>query len=189
MSETFGDRGRALEDAFFAKRDQQLLEALRSSLENCESAADKLRAVSGISDKAVLDQLVEHGMTPETFAAVILIPLVEVAWADYVMDAREKKAILEGAKSTGLKEDDPIYQLLASWVEEKPEAALMEKWRVYATELKAMVGATAMSKISHTILHRSREVALAAGGILGLGNRISKAEQAVLDEVEKVLKV
>lgn len=188
MSGTFGDRGRALEDAFFAKKDQQLLEALRSQLDNCESAADKLQAVSGITDAAILEQLASHGMTPETLAAVVLIPLVQVAWADYVMDDREKKAILDGAKATGLQESDPIYTLLASWIDHKPEATLMETWRHYAIELKAMVSASVMAKISHTIIHRSREVALAAGGILGLGNKISKAEQVVLDEIETLLK-
>lgn len=164
------------------------MEALRSHLDTCESAADKLQAVSGISDAAVLEQLTSHGITPETLAAVILIPLVEVAWADYVMDDKEKKAILDGAKATGLKESDPIYTLLASWIEQKPEASVMETWRHYASELKAIVTAGAMEKISHTILHRSREVALAAGGILGLGSKISKAEHAVLDEIESLLK-
>jgi len=157
-------------------------------LDNCESAADKLQAVSGIKDAAVLKQLTDHGITAETLAAVMLIPLVEVAWADYVMDDREKKAILDGAKSSGMDESCSTYALLASWIEEKPAAALMDTWRKYATELKAIVSASAMARISESIIGRSREVALAAGGILGLGNKISKAEQVILDEIETLLK-
>jgi hypothetical protein len=188
MSGTFGDRGRALEDAFFAQKDRQLLEALRSQLEGCESAGDKLQTVSGISDTSVLDQLVSHGIQPETLAAVVLIPLVEVAWADYVMDDREKTAILEGAKSFGMKEEDATYKLLSSWIDNKPGAALMDSWRQFVAELKPMVSATAIEKIAGSTIRRAREVALAAGGILGLGNKISKAEQAVLDEVELLFK-
>jgi hypothetical protein len=188
MSGTLGDRGRALENAFFAKRDQQLLEALRSSLESCQSVRDELAAVSGISDAALLDQLAENGVEAATLAAVVLTPLVEVAWVDYVMDKREKAAILDGAISTGLSESHPCFELLKSWVEVKPGPELLDNWRKFVGELKSMLNDSSMEKLRHAIMHRTREVALAAGGILGMGNRVTAAEQAVLDEIESVLR-
>jgi hypothetical protein len=166
MSGTFADRGRALEDAFFAKKDKELLEALRSNLQSCQSVRDELAAL----------------------AAVVLIPLVEVAWVDYVMDKREKAAVLDGAKSTGLDESHACFALLKSWVDEKPGPELMENWRTYVSELKPLLNSSAMEKIRSSIVQRAREVALAAGGILGLGNRIAAAEQALLDDIESALR-
>lgn len=188
MSGTFADRGRALENAFFAKKDKELLEALRSNLQSCQSVRDELAAVSGISDIAVLDQLAEQNVEAATLAAVVLIPLVEVAWVDYVMDKREKAAVLDGVKSTGLDESHACFALLKSWVDEKPGPELMENWRTYVSELKPLLNSSAMEKIRSSIVQRAREVALAAGGILGLGNRIAAAEQALLDDIESALR-
>jgi hypothetical protein len=39
-------------------------------------------------------------------------------------------------------------------------------------------------KLKEDLLGRARDVAKAAGGLLGMGRKVSKVEQAVLDELE-----
>ena len=97
MAKDFLDeRRKALEDSFFAKQNEKLLESLRRSRADDEKRAE-LSRVSGILDEKVLDELVRLQIGPETLAALSLVPLVTVAWADGLMEARERKAVLEGA--------------------------------------------------------------------------------------------
>ena len=83
--EVLGNRRRALEESFFARQNNKLLEQLRS-----QSAAEELKKqlseVSGIEDSETLQQMADADIQPETFAAVSLIPVVAVAWADSTID-------------------------------------------------------------------------------------------------------
>lgn len=185
MGEEFlGDRRKALEDAFFAKQDAEL----RRKLQEAESARmmkEALRAASGITDDAVLDQLIALGIHSETVAALALIPLVEVAWADGSIDARERQAILSAAQGTGLAEHDTSYQLLESWVTNRPAPTLLSAWKSYVGALAASLSAEAKDALRQDLLGRARAVAEAAGGFLGLGNKVSPAEHAKLTELEQ----
>ena len=80
-----GDRGRALEDEFFRKEDQRLIERLRE-LRDKSVSREALALASGIKNEAILDKLLELGIRPETVAALALVPLAEVAWADGSLD-------------------------------------------------------------------------------------------------------
>ena len=102
MSDEFlGDRKKALEESFFAKENQRLLERMREEKRKL-AAKDALAGASRIQDDALLDRLVELEIGPDTWTALSLIPLVEVAWADGVLEARERRAILEAAANTGV---------------------------------------------------------------------------------------
>jgi len=49
-----------------------------------------------------LDSLIASGISPDTIAAVSLIPLVAVAWADKKLEAKERDAILNAATEAGI---------------------------------------------------------------------------------------
>ena len=73
MSEDqFERRGNALEDMFFYRSDQELLEQIKQDL----------------ADKEAREQLASFSRA-ETLACVTLIPLVVVAWADGKLDEEE----------------------------------------------------------------------------------------------------
>ena len=56
MSKEFlGDRRAALEEAFFAKKDRELLQRLRE-LDQARQTKEGLSAASGITDESVLEQ-------------------------------------------------------------------------------------------------------------------------------------
>ena len=68
-------------DAVFYNRDKQLMEAFRDRLNQLERR-QQLKHVSDIRDEALLDRLLGLGITAESLAALGMVPLVWVAWAD-----------------------------------------------------------------------------------------------------------
>ena len=177
------DRGKALEDRFFQQKDQQLLEKLHEELEAREARA-ALKEVCGIEDEAALNALLENDINANTFAAVSLIPLVTVAWADKKMEKAEKTALMKAAADSGIAESSPCYMLLESWTYEKPDDDLFEAWKNYISELKKHLDDQSLEKIKSTICDRVKHVAESAGGFLGIST-ISFAETAVIKEIER----
>ena len=87
-------------DAVFYNRDKQLMEAFRDRLDQLERR-QQLKHVSDIRDEALLDRLLGLGITAECLAALGLVPLVWVAWADGEVAAEDfetlRREILERA--------------------------------------------------------------------------------------------
>ena len=105
------DREHALEEAFFAQQDQALLRRLRDAQAKL-SKKQTLADASGIADDAVLEKLVTLGVEGSTVAALSLVPLVLVAWADGKVDVRERDAVLAAAAEVGVEERGAGRQLL-----------------------------------------------------------------------------
>src|SRR6476620_11417312 len=107
---------------------------MKSKLES-QGSKDELRKASGMSDDAVLDRLVALGLRANTIAALSLVPLITVAWADGPLQDNERTAILQGAHGKGLEEGTDGYELLQTWLKEKPVDALFEAWEAYIKAL------------------------------------------------------
>lgn len=179
------ERGKSLEEAFFKKQHAEQLEMLRRKQERAE-AREALAAASGITDEPdLLDRLAALGIRAETLAALTLIPLVEVAWADGKMDARERDAILRGAESSGIQTGSPSHVLLEIWTQDRPPPELMQSWKGYIDALVGELSADQKWHLEEKIVGRARSVAQAAGGFLGLGSKVSAEEERVLGELEK----
>ena len=176
------DRRRALEDAFFRRKAEEHREALRLR-EREVAAREALAEASGIEDEAVLARLAELGIRADTLAALTLIPLVEVAWADGRMEEPERRAVLAGAESTGIDPDSPSHGLLRLWLEDRPPPDLVTLWRDFITALCKDLDPAERRRLADRILERGLRVAEAAGGFLGLTSAVSKEERAVLEEL------
>lgn len=179
------ERGNSLEEEFFRKQNAELVEKLRSTHARDE-ARSQMIAASGIQDPALLDQLVEHGVTPATFAALTLAPLVAVAWADRRLDDKEKGAVLQEAASSGLNVGSPEYGLLENWLAAEPPPSLMAAWTGYAKEISASLEAEQRREFREALLGRANAVANAAGGFAGRG-KTSPEERRVLDAIGAAL--
>lgn len=177
-------RERALEEEFFARQNRKLLEKMRTEQEAAEGRA-ALAQASGIRDEQVLDRLVQLGIRPETIAALSLVPLVAVAWADGQVAGREREAVLESARASGIQRDDMAYELLEGWLGSKPGKTLLTAWTDYIHALSVSLEGVGKAAIRDEVLGRARRVAEAAGGFLGLGKKVSAEEQAVLDELAR----
>ena len=185
MSQGFsGAHAQTLVDAFFHAKDQQLLAEFRKRLEKKDRRA-QLAAASGIDDEAVLDRLIELNIGPETLAAMTVVPLIQVAWADGKVQPEERKAIIQAAQDAGIKPRDGHYPLLEYWLDRKPSREMLEAWEHYIRVLCQRLTPKEIAELRHDVMALARKVAQAAGGIPGLKSKISKAEREVLKELEK----
>jgi hypothetical protein len=112
-----------------------------------------------------------------------MIPIVEVAWADGEMDARERDAILVGAESVGIEPGSPSHGLLRIWTEDAPAPDLLDAWRAFIRALGGELQAEERRRLRERLVGRARSVAEAAGGILGV-DPVSPAEKDVLARLE-----
>jgi len=177
---------RALEEQFFLERERELLRTFREQMA-AKERKQALAEASGITDEDLLDQLDKLDLGPETLAALSLVPLIAVAWADGKMDAKERQAVLAAAEQKGIQADHPGHPLLEGWLQRPPGRQLLQIWKDYVAALGETLSESARSALKHDLLGRARAVAEAAGGMLGLGSKVSKSEQAVLDELEAAL--
>lgn len=180
------DRRKALEEQFFAKQNQQLLEDLRRKSEAKEQR-QALSSASGITNEELLDKLITAGVHAETLAALSLIPLVAVAWADGKIQDEEREATLKAAEQSGLRPSDDAYTLLAGWLDNPPGDGLLESWKSYTRELHSSMEPAMSAILKKELLGRAEGIAESAGGFLGLGS-ISAEERQVLQELESVFR-
>ncbi len=139
----------------------------------------------GIQDEAVLDRLIELNIEAETIAAIAVVPLVAVAWADGKVQEEERQAVLAAAQAAGVQPLDGRYPMLEYWLNTRPGRHLdrslgtLHRRCLQASQQRGdRIAQTRCAEPVHT-------VAQAAGGFLGIGSRISTSEQTVLKKLEK----
>lgn len=180
--DSMDERRSALEDEFFHKQDQAKLAALKVQQDE-KATKEELRKVSGMTDDDVLDKLVELGLSGKTVAALSLVPLVYVAWADGTIQDNERDAILHGAAGKGLEAGSPGHELLSSWLAKQPEDKLFEAWEGYITSLTAQLNDEQTRLLKKQVVNFASLVAGSAGGFLGLG-KVSGSEEKALARIE-----
>lgn len=178
------DREKSLEEQFFSRQNAELKERLRRRRE-ADASAIELSSVSGIEPGALLQRLVELGIRSETWAALSLVPLVEVAWANGQVEQKERRAVLSAAEANGIYPSSPAYQMLEAWLSHRPAPGLLQAWGEYTVELCATLDPAQKHALRDEILGRARTVAQAAGGFLGMGTKISREEEVVLETLAK----
>jgi hypothetical protein len=177
-----GDRGRTLEDEFFRKEDQRFTQRLRELQEKATSL-ESLGKASGIRNEAILEKLLHLGVQAETVAALALVPLVEVAWADGAIDERERQEILARAGTSGLAAGSPSQALLQTWLERRPEPKLLSAWIQMVKGLSEHMTPEQILVLRGDLIERARAVASASGGLLGVG-KVSAAETDMIKRLE-----
>jgi tellurite resistance protein len=184
MNLSISRMSKALEDRFFFEQNKILSEQY-TRLKQEKECVEALSKVSGITDQSVLKELVAHKIRPETLAALSLIPIIEVAWADGTIDPKEEKAILEGLSAHGLGDDSTLVQ---EWLHTKPDAKFTDAWKAYIRGLSKEISVATMLTLENDILQHANNVAEASGRFLGLFNPVSDAERAVLTNIETFFK-
>ncbi len=174
--------GLSLEEAFFRKRDAELIEQHRR-LEKIKRTREALGEISGIKNPAVLDKLIALEVSPPILSSIAMVPLVEVAWADGKIDEEERAAVLAGAVGSGIKPGSADYVLLENWLQHRPAVKLLDAWMLYISGLCEIMSKGEREALKKDLLGRARRVAEASGGLCGLV-RISSEEKAVLKKME-----
>lgn len=180
------ERGRALEEEYFRKKNRELIEKMR-----LETGRDEARrgmaAATGVSDPEMLQQLQNLGFTPETIGLLPLVPVVQMAWVDGNVTDAERSAIIKIARTRGIAEGSAAFHQLTAWLADRPAPGVFES----ATRLiRAMIDAPAQDapKVSpDDLVAYCETIAAASGGLLGI-NKISSEERALLTSLAGELK-
>jgi hypothetical protein len=176
------ERRKSLEDEFFHKENQQKLADLKKKLA-AKATREELAEASGMDDEAVLDRLASLGLRGETVAALSLVPLIAVAWADGAIQESERNAILQSAKGKGFDEKTASYEILSAWLNKKPDDSLLDAWESYIKALNKDLNPEQQKLMRTQIVGFARMIAESAGGVLGFG-KVSSAEEKVLARIE-----
>jgi hypothetical protein len=183
--ETLGERGKALEGKFFKDLEQEQIDAFKTKQAKAAAVAE-LAEITGFTDKAVLQRVVDLGVTPMTLAAFSIVPMLYVAWSDRVLDASERRAILLEATAAGLKSTSAAYGLLETWLTERPNKDLFQAWKEYHAALMPLLGAKERAALKADVLGKAERVARASGGFLGVAT-VSNEEREALRELTELL--
>lgn len=177
----FKERGRALEEEYFHRKERELIEKMRAKAQ-ADAAQQELAARTGVADTQILADLHELGYTPETISLLHLVPLVQMAWAEGNVSRRERDLIIEAARARGIESGSPADTQLQGWLATRPSDTL------FAATLRA-IGAMFASRPDSEraagekdLLSYLMSIASASGGVLGFG-AVSDQERAVLERV------
>jgi hypothetical protein len=185
MKDIFKEREHGDEAQYFRRLDEKLLEKMRERAaldEVAQALADKLR----VDNRELLNRVLDLGLTRDTGTAILLAPLVQVAWAEGSVSRREREVIFEIAASRGIEVGSGAQAQLEAWLERRPSDALFET----ALEvMKAGLGVLPVGEREERvreIVDGCKRVAEATGGglarLLGMHNIVGE-EAAVLDAI------
>lgn len=178
------ERGRSLEEQFFLGQNQELIERLKQA-ENAQVRQQRLGESLGIEDQELLARLDGLGLNPNVATAIQYYPLVHVAWSDGEIDQREELAVTRALSEQGVNTE--TQAIVQKWLQKKPSEELAFAWKHYVGELRKHLPLADFQRIKENSLNQAKHVASAAGGFLGLGQKISAAEQTALKELEDSL--
>jgi hypothetical protein len=178
------ERGRALEDDYFRKRDQELIEKLRRAAAADAERAEMGRQV-GLTDPESLLELEALGFTPETVSLLPLVPAVQVAWAEGGISAAERDLLVQLARRRGIEAGSAADRTLDGWLAARPDERVFQQ----ATRLiRAMLGAPGAPDLTaDDLVAYCESIAAASGGLLGR-NRVSAEERRLLTALADELK-
>lgn len=173
---------RIQEERYFAEHEQELIHKLRRKAEEAAEREDMSETL-GVVDEELMSELQKIGFTRDTVALLHLVPLIQLAWANDSVTSKERNAIVEAARVRGVKEGSAGDIKLGELLDRKPSDDF------FSRTLKAIRGfvsalperdqhATRMS-----IIECCTAVAKLSGGILGLGSKIDREEQVVLERL------
>jgi len=182
----FEERRRAFEEEYFKKKDAQLVDRLKTVFHR-RLDKEGIRKATGITSERVLDSLVQLSLSGEMMAAFKLYPLVEVAWADNVVDAHEIRAVLDAAHDHGIVRGSAAHTLLETALKDRPNEDARKAWYMYAEELRKTLSPQELATFRQDLLDYARRVAKASGGIFNMVFQVSHNEHRVLKAIEKAL--
>jgi hypothetical protein len=181
----FHERGRGEEAQYFRKLDEKLLAKMRERAalqEVGQALADKLR----VDSPELVKRVLELGLDRDTGTAILLAPLVQVAWAEGSVSARERAVVLELAASRGVEAGSGAHAQLVAWLDRRPSDALFETALEVMKAGLAVLSDEEREERIRQIVEGCKRVAEATGGLaklLGMDSGIVGQEAAVLDAI------
>ena len=186
--DAFAERGRALEEEYFRKKDRELIDKLRRASE-ADKARGELSKETGVTDPAMLAALEELGLTADTVALLPLVPVVELAWAEGGITPAERQMVLSLARSRGITEGSAADLRLNMWMASRPTPEQFAKATRVMSALLDSGAPVAKGLSADQLVKYCEQIASASGGLFGMPFRaISMEEQALLARIADDLK-
>jgi hypothetical protein len=186
----FGDREKAMEEAYFRNEDARLLDKLRQKA-HLDDIGQALAETLQVRNPELLLRVRSLGVTLDTAAALFLAPLVQVAWAGGSVTKAEHDAVLRLARGRGLETDSPSYAQLNEWLEKRPSDSLFETAVEVIKYGFSVLPPHEKEQRIKTLVDACHEVAEASGSTLGwvLGLKsVSDSEAVTLDTITNGLR-
>lgn len=182
--DAFKDRGRSLEEEYFRKREQELIERARARA-RAEETRLRLKAALALDDEGILGTLSDEGLDETVASLIELIPLVKVAWADGGSSAGERREIDAALSELAVTDREKAKALLEGWMTLEPSPALYDAAIAALRTSLAADPAARQTRIG-SIVKACERVAAASGGVLGVGAR-SASERDLIAEIRRQL--
>lgn len=176
-------REKAFEDMFFQKKNEELIEAMRAKKTREEQFA-ALASVLGVDSAALIDPLLDLGLRGENVTALVLAPLVAVAWADRTLDNEERRVIMKAEDDFDIDPESDAGQLLGSWLDHRPHESLLDSWAAYVAELCSVMGAEERARLRDDVVSRAHRIAHAMEKSFLRGGGPTDEEKAIVARIE-----
>jgi hypothetical protein len=184
------DREKAMEANYFRQQDARLLESLRNA-NKLDATAQALRDGLNVDNPELLERVRAQGIDADTASAFLLLPLVEVAWAEGSVSKKEQDTVIRIANERGVEAGSPAEARLMEWLHERPSDALFDVAAEVLNYGLAVFPPAEREERVQRIVDACHEVAAASGSEiarqLGLGDGVSKREARILDKISTSL--
>lgn len=191
MSDLMKDRERAFEADYFRKQDEKLLAKLREKA-TLQDVAKALAAKLRVDDAELMQRVRELGLDHESGAAILLAPLVQVAWAEGHVSDRERQVVFEIAEARGVTRGTPAHKKLEHWLRERPSDAVFDTALEVLRVAEGVLTPAEREERIKEVVAACRRVAEASGGglgkLLGMSSGVDADEAAVLEAISARLR-
>ncbi|MEO8051445.1 MAG: hypothetical protein ABI833_13590 [Acidobacteriota bacterium] len=174
------------EDRYFAERDREILEQHKQA-ESLRVERATIADIVGTNDESILVELQDLGFNPETAKLLALLPLVQVAWAEGHVTDREREIILDLARSRGVEPESEAHARIVAWITVRPRDEMFVRGIGIIGRILAARPEHASSVVMQDLIQQCTRVAAASGGFLGLTDKVSSAEEAIIARIASVL--
>jgi hypothetical protein len=186
----FGDREKAMEEAYFRGEDAKLLQKLRQRAD-LDEIAIALGQKLQVDNPDLLRRVRELGITADAAPAFFVAPLVQVAWAEGKVSRQEHDTVLRLARERGIQPSSPAYAQLEEWLRVRPSDEFFETAvEVLKLGFSVLPPAEREERIV-SIVRACQEVAESSatiGRLLGFSDGVSKLEASMLDDITRKLR-
>jgi hypothetical protein len=178
----FAQREHWLEEEYFGKKNQELIERLRERRAR-ETDRQKMAEMMGVDDQDILEALQDLGYTSETIPLLHIVPLVEVAWAEGGAADREREMIFKIAEARGVQPDSVAHEILSHWLENKPSERFFENsLRAIRLVFDLLPEEQRLAGRRDLIAYCSQIASAVASGIFGRGG-MNEEERALIAHI------
>ncbi len=133
----------------------------------------------------IIEKSSDLGYSSEKVPLLILVPFLQVAWAEGYVQSGEKRAILRFAENFNLKPGHPEYEQLLGWFNERPSEKFFADSIGDLCKLLESIPAKQAARLRSILQFGCVEVAQSVGdiGLLRGRSNICREEQVYLQRL------